>query len=100
MNKVFGVVILVCSIVLLSYGSNFVSEKNYYGGFDYNCKHNPVKAWSYGYENSTLTIQIGNKEYESVFPEYLLDDIPRNKKLSSEGCGMVKQGLTYNKDRH
>lgn len=95
MNKVFGVVILVCSIVLLSYGSNFVSEKNYYGGFDYNCKHNSVRAWSYGYENSTLTIQIGNKEYESVFPEYLLDDIPRNKKLSSEGCGMVKQGLTY-----
>ena len=96
MNKVFSVVILVCSIVLLSYGHGFVNESSYYGGFNYNCKHNPVKAWGYDYRNSTLTIQIGNKEYESVFPEYLLDSIPRNKKLSSEGCDMVKQGLTYN----
>ena len=96
MNKVFSVVILVCSIVLLSYGHGFVNESSYYGGFNYKCKHNPVKAWGYDYRNSTLTIQIGNKEYESVFPEYLLDSIPRNKKLSSEGCDMVKQGLTYN----
>ena len=95
MNKIFGIVMLVCSIALLNYGYSFVSERDYYDGFDYNCKHNIAKDWSYDYEHHTLTILIGNVMYESVTPESFLDEIPRNKKLGVKGCAIVKQNLVH-----
>lgn len=96
MNKLLGVVLLLGSIALMAYGQTKMSSKSYFGGFSDNCKNNPVKAWSYNYKQSTITIQIGKIEYDSILPEYYLNHIPRNKKLSAEGCKMVKQGLIHN----
>lgn len=96
MNKLLGVVLLLASITLLTYGQSRMSIKSYFGGFDNNCRNNPVKAWSYNYRESTITIQIGKIEYDSVLPEYYLNHIPRNKKLSADGCDMIKQGLYHN----
>lgn len=99
MKKILNVVLVLGAVCLLAFGEGHskVKMSDYFGGFSYNCKHNPAKDWSYDYNQSTLEILIGNTTYESVVPESFLDNIPRNKKLSTTSCNTIKQNLIYQK---